>query len=250
MDAVERNIHLVGRRSRAAMTALVAVISIAACSDDEEPGTAIMRILSVLHPDCLTPEEFQARPATAAPPAGQILNTLGNVLTRFLDGNNERLEGIQNLVAPSWSEQLIGCFINTHVLRTQISNGVTARNLLAQVRTTVLESLSHADIPFERLVNELLTERDLSRSPVIQTAFILQNTPASSEYEVISGGTDFDLTLYMWESNGLIGGSLEFNPALFEPETIAAWPSASSTRRTAITRPPHRLTRSGSSSAT
>ena len=120
-------------------------------------------------------------------------------------------------------EQVIGCFINTHVLRTQIPNGVTARDLLARVRVTVLESLSHADIPFERLVNELLTERNLSRSPLFQTAFILQNTPASSEYEVISGGTDFDLTLYMWESNGVIGGSLEYNPMLFEPETIAGF---------------------------
>ena len=120
-------------------------------------------------------------------------------------------------------EQVIGCFINTHVLRTQIPNGVTARDLLARVRVTVLESLSHADVPFERLLNELLTERSLSRSPLFQTAFILQNTPAASEYEVFGGGTDFDLTLYMWESNGAIGGSFEYNPTLFEPETIAGF---------------------------
>lgn len=135
-------------------------------------------------------------------------------------------------------EQLIGCFINTHVLRTEIPNGVTARDLLARVRVTVLESLSHADIPFERLVNELLTERDLSRSPLFQTAFILQNTPASSEYEVISGGTDFDLTLYMWESNGTIGGSLEYNPTLFEPETIAGFAGCYETLAAEIARQP------------
>jgi amino acid adenylation domain-containing protein len=58
---------------------------------------------------------------------------------------------------------------------------------------------------------------------LFQTAFILQNTPASSEYEVISGGTGFDLTLYMWESNGTINGNLEYNPTLFEPETIAGF---------------------------
>jgi amino acid adenylation domain-containing protein len=135
-------------------------------------------------------------------------------------------------------EQLIGCFINTHVLRTQIPNGVTARDLLARVRATVLESLSHADIPFERLVNELLTERNLSRSPLFQTVFILQNTPASSEYEVVSGGTGFDLTLYMWESNGVIGGSLEYNPTLFEPETIAGFAGCYETLAAEIARRP------------
>ncbi len=72
-------------------------------------------------------------------------------------------------------------------------------------------------------MNELRTERSLSRSPLFQTAFILQNTPAASEYEVFGGGTDFDLTLYMWESNGVIGGSFEYNPTLFEPETIAGF---------------------------
>jgi amino acid adenylation domain-containing protein len=118
-------------------------------------------------------------------------------------------------------EQLIGCFLNTHVLRTTFASSVTARDLLARVRATVLESLHHPDVPFERLVGELLTERDMSRAPLFQVAFILQNTPASSEYEVISGGNDFDITLYMWEANGLIGGNVEYNSTLFEPETIA-----------------------------
>ena len=97
-------------------------------------------------------------------------------------------------------EKLIGCFINTLVLRTEIPKGATTRELLARVRATVLESLNHADIPFEILVNELVTGRDLSRSPLFQVAFILQNTPAASDYDVVSGGTTLDLTLYMWES--------------------------------------------------
>ena len=67
-------------------------------------------------------------------------------------------------------EKLIGCFINTLVLRTEIPKGATTRELLARVRATVLEALSHADIPFEILVNELVTGRDLSRSPLFQVA--------------------------------------------------------------------------------
>lgn len=120
-------------------------------------------------------------------------------------------------------EHLIGCFINTHVLRTEVPKGVTTRDLFGRVRATVLESLTHADVPFEALVNELVMERDLSRSPLFQVAFILQNTPSSSAYEIVSGGATFDMTLYMWESNGLIGGSFEYNANLFNPETIASF---------------------------
>jgi amino acid adenylation domain-containing protein len=118
-------------------------------------------------------------------------------------------------------EQLIGCFINTLVLRTEVRAAATARQLLARVRDTVLESLHNADVPFETLVNKLPTERDLSRSPLFQIAFILQNTALSSEYQVTSGGTALDLTLYVWESEGRIGGSVEYNLDLFNAGTIA-----------------------------
>ncbi len=118
-------------------------------------------------------------------------------------------------------EQLIGCFINTQVLRTEVPPGVTTRELLGRVRATVLESLNSGDVPFEILVSELVTERDLSRSPLFQIAFILQNTPGSSEYDVVGGGTTLDMTLYMWNSNGIFGGCLEYNANLFTPETIA-----------------------------
>jgi amino acid adenylation domain-containing protein len=117
-------------------------------------------------------------------------------------------------------EQLIGCFINTQVLRTEIPPGLSTREFLARVRATVLESLNNADVPFEILVSELITERDLSRSPLFQVAFILQNTPRSSDYDVVSGGTTFDLTLYMWNSSGVFGGCIEYNAKLFSPETI------------------------------
>ena len=122
-------------------------------------------------------------------------------------------------------EQLIGCLINTHVLRSQIPAGTTGRKLIGQVRQVVLEAASNSDAPFEKLVSELVNERDLSRSPLFQAAFILQNTPMASDYDVISGGAGLDMTLYMWESNGRIGGSLEFDANLFERETIARFAS-------------------------
>jgi amino acid adenylation domain-containing protein len=120
-------------------------------------------------------------------------------------------------------EQLIGCFINTHALRTEIPAGLTARELLARVRVTALESLSNADVPFETVISEMVAERDLSRSPLFQTAFILQNTPMASDYKIVSGGMTFDMTLYMWESNGKYGGGIEYNANLFHPQTIACF---------------------------
>jgi amino acid adenylation domain-containing protein len=118
-------------------------------------------------------------------------------------------------------EQLIGSFINPLVLRTEIPEGITARTLLARVRTTVLESLQNADLPFESLLGKVATARDTARSPLFQVAFILQNTPKTSEYEVHSGGTNLDMTLHMWEANGVFAGYFEYNAKLFAPETIA-----------------------------
>ena len=118
-------------------------------------------------------------------------------------------------------ENLIGCLINTQALRADFPSGITTKQLLSQVRSTVLECLSHGDVPFETVLSELIKERDLTRSPLIQVAFILQNTPRATEYEVMSGGSTFDITLYMWERDGIFGGSIEYNANLFAPETMA-----------------------------
>jgi Condensation domain/TubC N-terminal docking domain len=122
-------------------------------------------------------------------------------------------------------EGLIGCFINTHLLRTAVTQTISTRELVNRVRATVLESLSHADIPFEALVRELRTRRDMSGSPHSQIAFVLLNTPGAQEYEVVSGGTDLDMTLYMWEADGKFHGSLEYDSALFDPDTISRFTS-------------------------
>jgi amino acid adenylation domain-containing protein len=118
-------------------------------------------------------------------------------------------------------ELLVGCFINTLVLRTPVSSELTTRQLLARVRDTVLQSLSNPDVPFEKLLNELHLERDPSRSPLFQVAFILQNTPMASEYLTVGGGSAFDMTLYAWESSEGIGLSIEYRTELFNAETMA-----------------------------
>jgi amino acid adenylation domain-containing protein len=137
-------------------------------------------------------------------------------------------------------ESLIGCFINTHVLRCSVPEGITTRELLASVRTTVIESFSNAEIPFEVLVDELVKDRDLARSPLFQVAFILQNTPKANEYDVVSGGTALDLTLYIWESGGAFEGSLEYNANLFDPATISGFAGSLETLAEGMVAEPNR----------
>ncbi|HVG20255.1 MAG TPA: amino acid adenylation domain-containing protein, partial [Blastocatellia bacterium] len=123
-------------------------------------------------------------------------------------------------------EALIGVFINTLVLRTDLSGGPTFRELLARVKEVALGAYANQDVPFERLVEELQPERDMSRGPLFQVMFVLQNAPMPAfkmadlvmSPLVIEGSTSkFDMTLsVMEEEDGILLGWLECNTDLFD----------------------------------
>ncbi|HEY9613103.1 non-ribosomal peptide synthetase, partial [Allocoleopsis sp.] len=126
-------------------------------------------------------------------------------------------------------ERLIGFFVNSLVLRTNLSGNPTFLELIGRVRKVALEAYAHQDLPFEKLVEELHPERDLSHHPLFQVAFSLQNTPIKalelpeltlSKLDFDSPSAKFDLELHLWESPDGFRGQVIYSTDLFDDTTI------------------------------
>src|SRR5437588_5785146 len=128
-------------------------------------------------------------------------------------------------------EPLIGFFINTLVLRTQLSGEMTFRQVLSRVREVCLGAYAHQDVPFEILVEKLQPDRDLSRNPFFQVVFQLlktsngtQQPSASSQpsLEINVTTSKFDLTFDLLETPEAreLAGRIEYNTDLFDEATI------------------------------
>ena len=126
-------------------------------------------------------------------------------------------------------EGLIGFFVNTLVLRVDLSGAASFSALLAAVREASLEAHTHQEVPFEKLVEELATQRSLSHSPLFQVMFNLVhaapslNSPAGLRMGPLGGAAEvakFELSLALEGAEDSTAGSLEYNADLFDPSTI------------------------------
>jgi amino acid adenylation domain-containing protein/non-ribosomal peptide synthase protein (TIGR01720 family) len=147
------------------------------------------------------------------------------------------------------TEGLIGLFVNTLVLRTDLSGELTFSQLLGRVREVTLGAYAHQEVPFEKLVEALQPERDLSRSPLFQVMFTLQNTPLPAlelagmkirPMEVENTTAKFDLELIFEDTDDGMLGTLEYNTDLFDAATAAQMLGHYRSLLTAVTASPER----------
>lgn len=128
-------------------------------------------------------------------------------------------------------EGLVGLFLNTLILRADLSGDPTFARLLAQVRETTLSAYDHQDLPFDRLVEHLAPQRDLSRMPLVQTMFTMQDSRGNGNgwqlpgLRVVAesrewGVAKFDLSLEVAAAGEGFAATLEYSTDLFDRVTV------------------------------
>ena len=136
---------------------------------------------------------------------------------------NRRLQAVQ---------PLIGCFVNTLVIRSELTPTQRFGDYLAQLRQTVLDAQEHQDVPFEQVVEHLAPERDLAHTPLFQVAFVMQNsTRASLDWpglhlqplDIRSPAAKFDQNWEVHDDGEHLSVMLEYRASLFHESTMQAW---------------------------
>ncbi|MEP7252854.1 MAG: amino acid adenylation domain-containing protein, partial [Ginsengibacter sp.] len=128
------------------------------------------------------------------------------------------------------AEDIVGFFINTLALRSEVKEELTFKELLQQVRTTTMEAYEHQDLPFEKVVEAVVKERDQSRSPLFQVMLVLQNIPevprvkvgelTLSKQEHEHTTSKFDLTFTFTETEDGLRVVVFYCTDLFREKTI------------------------------
>jgi amino acid adenylation domain-containing protein len=126
------------------------------------------------------------------------------------------------------TEKLLGFFLNTMVLRTDLTGDPTFSELLDRVRTTTVEALSNGDVPLDQVLREIHPQRDLSRNPLFRVLLSLEPSRAEIEpgwdftpIDVETGTAKFDLCLVLDDRSDGLSGRMIFSTDLFDAATIS-----------------------------
>jgi amino acid adenylation domain-containing protein len=145
-------------------------------------------------------------------------------------------------------EGLIGFFINTLVLRADLSGGPGVAELLSRIKETVLGADAHQDLPFERLIDALELSRDLSRSPLFQVMLAFLNLPAVEErpgtlavtrFPFAAHQAQYELYVALTDAPDGLSGYLEYRTELFDAATARRLALGFETLLAGIARAPH-----------
>ncbi|WP_345027201.1 condensation domain-containing protein, partial [Flavivirga jejuensis] len=127
-------------------------------------------------------------------------------------------------------EGMIGFFVNTLALRSDLSGNPSFREVLGRVKETTLSGYDHQLAPYEKVVDRVVKTRDMSMSPLFQVLFVLQNTPEEatieleelslSSYDSEENTSQYDLILNAEDSDSSMVLSMEYCSALFDEVTI------------------------------
>jgi amino acid adenylation domain-containing protein len=126
-------------------------------------------------------------------------------------------------------EKLIGFFLNTLVLRVDLSGNPTFSELLRRVRTVTIDALANQEVPFATLIEEIKPKRDLSRNPLFQVLFQLLNVPTLKDIaegpkpqvlDIDRATAVFDLSCTLQETSEGLVGEMEYNTEIFDRDSI------------------------------
>ncbi|MED3000358.1 amino acid adenylation domain-containing protein, partial [Bacillus velezensis] len=155
------------------------------------------------------------------------------VLLARLSGQEDMIVGSPIAGRPHADlDAVLGMFVNTLAFRTRPDGSMTFKEYLKEIRQTALEAYEHQDYPLEELVDKLGVPRDMSRNPLFDTTFALQNM---EQQKLRAAGLElqpadvslpiskFDLSLYISENAGELYCQFEYSTDLFERKTIQKW---------------------------
>jgi len=124
---------------------------------------------------------------------------------------------------------VVGCFINTLPLATNLADCRSFESVIAEVKSVMFEAYDNQDVPLNKIVDAVHPVRDLSYNPLFQVGFIFQEPPAGIEFDglnselipVHSGGAMYDIHVWLWQKDGRLSGLIWYNTDVFIESTIA-----------------------------